>query len=266
MRDKLKNIEYFENYFSMNEKLIELSYSRLEKGTIPEGKIVWTKMRLFKYSLEKAIAEYSLGISFGKIRLSLLQAIKRNGFFEEGWIGKTTRVYERKTNAHLNQYNIEPYSIMLRMLSMGVLLNIDEEDFMVLVDKIDQANITDSLFEFIIRARLPKRVKKQEKPLDKKNIVILKAYDKLRKSIKATDDFEAIDLIKQYLQKDFYHKDSGFYESHKMEAYIYYGYWSFEAVAIASILEVDDSSFRDNEYYPSDIADYYNSIVKELTG
>ncbi|MDD7379168.1 MAG: DUF1911 domain-containing protein [Lachnospiraceae bacterium] len=36
----------------------------------------------------------------------------------------------------------------------------------------------------------------------------------------------------------------------------YYGYWSFEAGAIAKILNLDDSSLKDVPYYPYDLVHY----------
>ena len=33
----------------------------------------------------------------------------------------------------------------------------------------------------------------------------------------------------------------------------YYGYWCFEAALVVRLLDIDDSSFRDNVYYPKDM-------------
>jgi hypothetical protein len=44
-----------------------------------------------------------------------------------------------------------------------------------------------------------------------------------------------------------------------MEKFSYFGYWSFESAAIVAALGLDDSSFRDNEYYPKDLVDYFRS-------
>lgn len=37
---------------------------------------------------------------------------------------------------------------------------------------------------------------------------------------------------------------------------IYYGYWSFEAGAIAKILNIDDDSIKNISYYPYDLVHY----------
>ena len=37
---------------------------------------------------------------------------------------------------------------------------------------------------------------------------------------------------------------------------LYYGYWSFEAGAIAKILNLDDSNLKNVPYYPYDLVHY----------
>ena len=52
-----------------------------------------------------------------------------------------------------------------------------------------------------------------------------------------------------------------YYDSHtKGRLHSYYGYWSFEAAAIAVELDIDDSSFRDKPFYPAELADFGRSF------
>jgi hypothetical protein len=51
-------------------------------------------------------------------------------------------------------------------------------------------------------------------------------------------------------------KICAWYDSHKSSKNDYYGYWSFEAGAIAKILNLDDSSLKDVAYYPYDLVHY----------
>jgi hypothetical protein len=48
-------------------------------------------------------------------------------------------------------------------------------------------------------------------------------------------------------------KDTSLYNQHLSQHNIYSGYWCFAAAAIVKIKDLDDSSFRDNEYYPKDM-------------
>lgn len=65
-----------------------------------------------------------------------------------------------------------------------------------------------------------------------------------------------IELLKKYLNNDWYNEDCGCYEAHKSKQNIYYGYWSFEAGAIAKILKINDTQLRDTQYYPYDMVHY----------
>ncbi len=49
--------------------------------------------------------------------------------------------------------------------------------------------------------------------------------------------------------------DYAWYDSHDGLSTIYFGYWAFEVAAVVIMLDLDDSSFRDHEYYPKDFAD-----------
>lgn len=74
-------------------------------------------------------------------------------------------------------------------------------------------------------------------------------------------------LMAQYL--DEWYKASRrepYYDSHtKGRLHSYYGYWSFEAAAIAVELDIDDSSFRDKQFYPAELADFGRSF-KTISG
>ena len=59
-------------------------------------------------------------------------------------------------------------------------------------------------------------------------------------------------------------RGAGWYDSHKRQSTEgtagYFGYWAFEAAAIAYLYEVDDTPFRDHLVYPKDLADFARSI------
>jgi len=52
-----------------------------------------------------------------------------------------------------------------------------------------------------------------------------------------------------------------YYRSHtKGREHSFLGYWSFEAAAVTQVLGIDDSSYRDHEFYPKDLADFARSL------
>lgn len=52
------------------------------------------------------------------------------------------------------------------------------------------------------------------------------------------------------------HSDAYWYNSHKSSNNTYCGYWCFEIAALAKILDIDDTTFKVNQYYPYDLVHY----------
>lgn len=82
-------------------------------------------------------------------------------------------------------------------------------------------------------------------------------YECLKPIIKSEKDI-ACEALKDYLQERWYgiHSECAWHESHKSNKNVYYGYWSFEAGAIAKILNVDDEILKNVPFYPYDLVHY----------
>ncbi len=67
-------------------------------------------------------------------------------------------------------------------------------------------------------------------------------------------------LVKKYLEVWYGKKMNGmsWKNSHKTPR-AFSGYWCFEAAGIVARLRIDDSSFRNNEFYPTDLVDFYRN-------
>ncbi|WP_332877371.1 PoNe immunity protein domain-containing protein [Massilia sp. S19_KUP03_FR1] len=63
-------------------------------------------------------------------------------------------------------------------------------------------------------------------------------------------------MMARYLEQ-WYHasRREPFYDSHKRDA-AFIGYWSWEAAAITFLLDINDSSYRDATFYPSDLVEF----------
>ena len=48
---------------------------------------------------------------------------------------------------------------------------------------------------------------------------------------------------------------------HTRNAYRYSGYWCVEAAMVCVLLGIDDAGFRDNEFYPAELADYARGLA-----
>ena len=44
----------------------------------------------------------------------------------------------------------------------------------------------------------------------------------------------------------------------------YFGYWSFESAAITLTLGIDDARFKENPFYPTDLADFARNHIEEV--
>ena len=79
-------------------------------------------------------------------------------------------------------------------------------------------------------------------------------YKLIRNLVNAEDE-KKISILRDYIENKWYkaNVDVGWYDSHKSKVDVYTGYWSFEAGAVAKILGLDDSSLKDQQYYPYDM-------------
>lgn len=109
------------------------------------------------------------------------------------------------------------------------------------------SNINDWLYDFLLDSWDGEQTEASKEMLFPNN------FSTLQKVVFQENKTE---LLKKYLKNDWYNKDCGCYEAHKSRQNIYYGYWSFEAGAVAKILQLDDKDLRNVPYYPYDMVHY----------
>ena len=255
VRDKLKNKDYFDEFLKGKNNLISNNEQALSAGEVAEKKVERAKYRNFGFRLESLVAEYSRGDSVQRMTNSIMEIIKHLPD-ETHLVNTKVKTVIGGETKFLDQYLLEPYERMLRLLSFAYLLDVSDTDFETVVRIIDRDTVRDNLYEFIIKSRLPNRTQKNDTEYDPKSVVS-KVYKKLREAVVQSDLSEAAKGVGQFLKKDFYHKHTGFYDFHNNNLNLYYGYWSIEAAVITCILDLDDSSYRDSEFYPTDLVDYY---------
>lgn len=221
---------------------------------ISSGKVLPERMNLFKkgqldFILNYTIASYTSGSDITTLKKEYCNVLN---YINEGWTMYIVNLTLDKST--YNQYTLSGYDQMLWMLSLGYLLDIPDEDFKKLVEVIDRDSVKDLLFEFIIRAKLQDRQPIMEESYQE-HFHIPNCYKKLRQVISETDNTKAEKSAKEFIANEWYknHKDAGWYNSHKSKHDTYFGYWSFETAAIVKIMGLDDSSFRDCQYYPKDL-------------
>ena len=109
------------------------------------------------------------------------------------------------------------------------------------------ANIDDWLLSFLLCSWTG--IEMENKDVD---LIFPKDFSLLQKVVLTHNRRES---LQEYLSC-WYREDCGCYEAHKSSQKIYYGYWSFEAGAVAKILNIDDTGMEHVPYYPYDLVHY----------
>ncbi len=249
MRDNLVNSkDYFESFVEEKLDLISDSNERINSGILTEGQIPFAKYQIFLFSLEILIAKYSAGSSPDELIEDYNNTIL---LISDGW--EDSFVKFKSGNKIFDQYMLNQYCYIVWMLSLGILLNVANNERTILKSLITKGGIKDELVLFLLEALTKDQLK------DKRNKTTYKPFKNLFKS------GEYIDIGKKDVKKYL----SGWYNNTKLltwhnytpeeEKYYYFGRWSFESAAVVAIKGLDDTSFRNNEYYPKDLVDYYRS-------
>ncbi len=232
LRDNLNTEEGFFEIIQRQNEYIKEEYEDL--NDLPqenkEKYICDTYATISKYLLDNIVAKYSIGQNVTNIKTDIIELIS---IFENHW------------NSQVG------YIQMLWLLSISIMLEVETDKFNQLVVLVKNDNPNDFLIDFLINYR-------------KNNWNINYNYCKFEKPYKSlvevidlakVDKVQSLQRLKLYLDKEWYkgHSACGWHDSHKSENNIYSGYWSFESGAIVKILGLDDSSLKNQKYYPYDM-------------
>ena len=140
------------------------------------------------------------------------------------------------------------YEQMLRALSIGILLEIDETTFDKLVDLVRNDDPEDYLIDYLIQSRHPEwsiRI----------NYNFPRPYGFTRKIIEEENSDQAVKLLKEYVIKKWYQgsRDSAWYDVHKQNVKSHVGYWSFESGALCKLKGLDYKRLEGLPYFPYDL-------------
>jgi hypothetical protein len=251
MRDKFKDVSYFNKMISTLYESIDRLTNWIEIGKTPLERVDFVKRSIVQNYILISQCKYSSVSDFSSIKDDLKKCFQK---CYESWDGFWNVEFN---DIKLKQYTLSGYDEMSSMLSLGYLLDVADEDFKKLIEVIDRDGVKDFLFEFIIRAKL-----KDREPITEESYQeffgVPQTFEKLRQAITETDKSKAEKLVKEFITKDWYknHKGQGWYDCHKSKHDTYFGYWSFETAAVVKIMGLDDSSFIDCQYYPKDLVNH----------
>ncbi|PEA92111.1 hypothetical protein CON66_31485, partial [Bacillus cereus] len=189
----------------------------------------------FIYDLDNVNAKYSLGEAIHTIE----------GDFDNALIN--LKHIGKKEVGYLN---------LIWMISLGILLETEKKNLVSLAKLVEKENMNDAVIDFLLYAsdigytKVTNRYYKENPYAKTREIIELAQIDKK----------EASKRLQTYMEKEWFkgHYDYEWKNAHKEPGYV--GYWSFETAAIVKILELDDTSLKDNNHYPYDLAHYKNEM------
>jgi hypothetical protein len=225
MRDQIKN----EGLKALTKELEDAinEFNKDIKSSNNEIFIRRAKVALVSMSVQKTIALYSSGKSKEEVKNSMLQALEIfNDYFK--WLGV--------------EMGYGDYDYMVWMVSLGILCDIDLEDFKRITAVIQRDGAQDKLLDFIIKS-------KQEDWVGNNDSYLQEIPYAETANIASAED------IQYYLDKVWYqgHDEAYWHDLHKnTKANRYFGYWAWEVAAIAKIKGIDDVILKDHKYYPYD--------------
>lgn len=140
------------------------------------------------------------------------------------------------------------YLQMVRALSIGILLEIDETTFDQLVDLVKKDDPEDYLIDYLIQSRHPGWTIRI-------NYNYPRPYGFTRKIIEEVNSEKALKLLKEYVTKKWYpgHRDTGWYDLHKQNIKNHVGYWSFESGALCKLKGLGYKQLEELPYFPYDL-------------
>ena len=221
MRDYIKSEKYFDEFIAEDTARILKLTKKVNGGEVRPERLVPVKQGIFFFFFGIIIARYSKGDNIACLRSDFME------IYEE-WI--------------MSFFSQVAYNENLKMLSLAVLFEIEQKLITLTKRKLKEKEVKDWLLLFLMGEKQP-------------NLPLLfpDRFQIMKELVKERDKS---DLLEKYLKEDWYNKEYECYEAHKSDQNIYYGYWSFEAGAIAKILNLDDSNLKNVPYYPYDLVHY----------
>lgn len=225
MRDQIKDLEYFNDFLQEEQARITRFSDKLANGEVKPERQLPVKTKIHDLKLGILTARYSRGDELSVLEGEYAELLKS---WEEVW---------------------EPdnYNKNLKMISLGVLFEGDIVLAKEMKAMLKAANIDDWLLNFLLCSWIGSGMENKDGDL-----IFPKDFSLIQEVVLTHNRRES---LQEYLSC-WYREDCGCYEAHKSSQKIYYGYWSFEAGAVAKILNIDDTGMEQMLYYPYDLAHY----------
>ncbi|WP_019037860.1 PoNe immunity protein domain-containing protein [Psychroflexus tropicus] len=254
----IKNVDFYEKVIYRYEEHLKLTEEKItnfppeeEWETRPhkmssEYRLQQIKLVTFTARLQIIIASYSKGDDKNSLRNQFSEAVK---VMQEVWDKRVVKMHMGKAQKEIDVYYIGPTFYMRWMLSLGVLLEVPDDEFQILIDLVKRDHIKDALYDICIKTKIEDwQISDMVRPLSPKNKII--------DIINEDDKIICEKLTKNYLGKHWFKtfKNWGGWQTTDVSGLDvnsdFVGFWAFEVAAVVKIKGLDDSSFKDNRFYP----------------
>ena len=217
MRDKLKNEKYFKEQLEVINIDIEID-SDTSDGEIPN----WIGLYISYFA--KLMTKYSVGENIENLHedfINLVEAFKKS--------------YTEDTS----------YNKILNTLSLSIIFNKG-----IIKELSDIIKTNEYYNDFIIQFFMNSDKYKEGK-IEWEDMLLVKDI-----IMNTNDKKYCQNTMKNYLNNWYSNnKDTYWYDRHNKPSG-YFGYWCLEAAALTYLLDLDDSEYLDNQYYPKDLVKY----------
>lgn len=221
MRDTRKDEQYFDRLIQREPERIKRFENTLASGEAKPDRVPFIHDYILMLKTNLLIARFSRGDDIAQLRGEI----------------------EQMADDFCKWWDTDAYTDNIRFASMAYLFGVSEDVLCRIRESLRAKNngkTHDWLIDYILMGEQGENGK----------LAWEKSYHLLAEAIEQ----HSAESIKTYLSRWYSsHRGSGWYDTHKKDddKMLYYGYWCFEAAAVAKRMGIDDSLIRGNKYYPN---------------
>lgn len=224
MRDSIRTKAYFDEFIAQEKERICKFQDKLNSGSIDDERVPLINNKIIYLKTDLIIAKYSRGDSINDIK----------------------NEFEELIDMVCEKGDVSIYEDNLCLASLAYLLGVNSDKIMRLRSKLMESETYDYLIDFVFLG--------SESDIDINKISFQREYKKLTKYIDDRTKETFLKYLRGWYRSHFH---SSWYDSHKNEKFkLYFGYWCFEAGAIAKRLQLDDNDLQNEQYYPYDMVHF----------
>ncbi len=281
-KDAKRDLDAIKNLIKEDKKRVENlkeGVKELEKNREKAGNIYWVQSKIHDLNLGILIAKYTEAFlekdqeenSKDKSWEEKLEELKKEyeGLLKE-WIkwekwekwkkdwgeGNLPEKSQKNSTEDSRKIPRNNYYKNLKMISLGILFEVEGKTKMgsgtyatKFKERLDKEKSSDWLLEWLLSQWTG------DERIDKGGDLIFEKTFSTLKKIVDEDKENAKKDLEAYLKR-WKEKVCDCNGADQSKENIYYGYWSFEAGAVAKKLKIDDTGWEKQEYYPYDLVRY----------